>query len=311
MTSRMQNKILVCGADGQVGQKLCSYLNHFGQVYAGSKHKKNNHYGLPHVTLDFSKSDQEISRIIQDLDPTYIVNAAAFTQVDQAEDMEREATRVNTIVPSLLAKASPSLKGFLHFSTDYVYNPDHDNPISEDEPKNPCNIYGKTKLAGDENLLANFPNVIILRTSWVYGQQGKNFVNNMLDYAKKKSKLTVVNDQWGAPTYARDLALVVFAILSRAMDSKDYFQEKKGVYNCCNAGYTNWFALAEKIFELARIYKMKLKISDVVATTTDNSQTKAPRPKNSRLNLAKLQNELKLDMPHWETSLSQFFDTLH
>ncbi len=306
----MKNKILVCGADGQVGQKLCSYLNHFGQVYAGSKSKKTSHYGLPHITLDFAKTDAEISQIIQELDPQYIVNAAAFTQVDLAEDQEKEATRINTIVPSLLAKASPSLKGFIHFSTDYVYNPKHNNPISEEEEKNPCNIYGKTKLLGDEKLLTDFNNVIILRTSWVYGQQGKNFVNNMIDYGKKNTRLTVANDQWGAPTYARDLGLVVFAILSRAMDDDKYFLTKKGVYNCCNEGHTNWYELALKIFDLAKIYKIKLKLNEIIPVASSDSPTRALRPKNSRLNISKLNNVLKIEMPSWETSLHQFFDTL-
>ena len=277
-------KILVTGAKGQLGNEL--------KKLSGS---------LP--DFDFSFIDIEDLDLIDDRQVfcffakqqfDYIINCAAYTAVDKAETEQALARLINANVPEILLRASkeynPDTK-LIHISTDYVFDGKNYKPYNENDLTNPINVYGKTKLEG-ENLIKDFENVIILRTSWLYSSFGHNFVKTVLRLADERETLNIVADQIGTPTYAEDLANAILNIIKKG-------NFEKGIYHYSNEGVASWYDFAISILEEKKIRK------NVVPVKTEDFKTPAKRPFFSVLDKTKIKNTFNLHIPHWRESLKR------
>lgn len=281
--------ILVLGAHGQIGRSICEIL------------------GKKAIALSSDQADLEqpgkLASIISDYNPKMIINAAACTSVDTIENQESAAHLVNADSPKVLA-ATAKLAGipFVHFSTDYVYSGEGDSPWHETDETNPLNAYGRTKLAGDLAIEEVGGKFLIFRTSWIYHEVGKNFVNTMLRLGREKEVLSIVDDQIGSPSYAADIAEFAIKATEHAL-AMDVFPS--GVYHICNKGETSWYNFAEKIFSLADAKKIPLTIKDIKQIKTREYKTAAQRPLNSRLDCSKLRDTFGLELPTWENALER------
>jgi dTDP-4-dehydrorhamnose reductase len=302
MTAKRQ-KILLTGVTGQVGTELYISLQNLGEVIPtiapGEK------FWGKALTMDLA-DPASIRSVINEVKPTLIVNPAAYTAVDKAEEQTTLATKINSEAPAILSELSQKLSASLiHYSTDYVYPGVGTAPYHEESPLGPLNHYGKSKLAGDQAILASKGASLIFRTSWVYGIIGQNFVKTMLRLGKDRATLKVINDQWGAPTFARTLADVTALIIARGgNDLNSYFSEHHGVYHLVNGGETNWHEFAEKIFELARLQGYAGDVSEIIPIPTSEYPTPAKRPHNSRLSCEKLKAHFGITPPEWQTALA-------
>ena len=288
--------ILVLGTQGQVGTELAKILKAQGRPYAT--------LGLPE--LDFSRPETLIPLIQKTTEKarlTAVINAAAYTAVDQAEKESVPAFKINAEAPGLLATwcAANGLP-FVHYSTDYVYPGNGTRPWSEEDATGPLNVYGRSKLAGEDAVRAAGGSFLIFRTSWVYAAHGKNFVNTMLRLGAEREELQIVRDQVGAPTYAPHLAQATLTALAAAMATPVF---PSGVYHACNAGETTWQTFAETIFAEARERGFPLKVKTVHGIPSADYPTPAIRPLNSRLNLLKLKNTFGIEMPAWQIGLRE------
>jgi dTDP-4-dehydrorhamnose reductase len=306
-----QSKILVTGVQGQVGFEIIRGLTSTGaELFASTR--SGDGFRLPQakaVALDLSDKMQ-INAVIKEIQPDIVINAAAYTAVDKAESERDLAFRVNCEAVGLLADALKEHGGsMIHFSTDYIYNPTHDRPIGEDEKVNPVNAYAQSKRAGEDLLLSSGIPAIVLRTSWVYGLNGNNFVKTMLRLGLEKEILRVVGDQWGAPTSANTLAQAVSMILIQGMrDPRSFIERHAGIYNISDHGVVTWHGFAEEIFRLARIFGLELKVREVVQIRSSEYPTPAQRPFNSRMNLAKIRSMLGIFPPAWQQSLYSYLE---
>ena len=281
-------RILVTGGTGQLAQSL--------------------HAARPNATTIIGRPEFDFERpetlatAIQHHHPALVVNAAAYTAVDLAESEPDQAARANTTGPAILAEACAAARiPFIHISTDYVFDGERGAPYLETDPTGPTGVYGATKLAGEDAVMAANPAAIILRTSWVYARTGKNFVLTMLRAAKRASQLRVVGDQVGCPTNAADLAQAVLAVADRLLaNSED--QELGGIYHAAGQGSTTWHGFAEAIFEAARPTGWPQ--PNVTSITTADWPTPARRPADSRLDCGKLAQTFGVRLPHWRTSLA-------
>lgn len=281
--------ILVFGATGQVGSALLEILG-------------DKAIGLSHEEADLS----EPHKLLMSLDgitPCAIINAAAYTAVDKAEEEEELAVRVNADSPAILAGyAKQHQIPFIHYSTDYVFDGFNDNPWKEEDHPRPINAYGRSKREGEQAIEEIGGDYIILRTSWVYSYIGKNFVNTMARLGKEKTFLKIVQDQHGAPTYAPDLAFATIAILHQAMNMDSF---PAGIYHLCNEGETNWHEFANTIFDQLKNEGEKLAIETVAPIDTTDYPTPAARPLNSRLNCTKVKETFGITMPDWQDALGR------
>jgi len=272
-------RILLTGRNGQVGWELERKLAPLGEVIATER-----------ATLDLADPDA-IRRVVRETKPDVIVNAAAYTAVDKAESEPELAMRINGIAPGVLAEEAKRLGALLlHYSTDYVFDGDKTTPYVEDDPPNPINVYGKTKLEGERAIQAVGCRHLILRTSWVYGARGRNFLLTMLRLGDQKLEIRVVDDQRGAPTWARDIAEATVTMLLQPDPST-------GLYHVVATGETTWCGFAKKVMQLAG-----LPVS-VIPIATAEYPTRARRPTNSRLAIDKLRAALGQGMPDWVESL--------
>jgi len=259
-------------------------------------------------------SDPEsIRQAIATAEPDLLINPAAFTAVDLAESMPAEAMAVNGEAVGIIAEQMRARGGFvIHFSTDYIYNPPHSYPITEEEEKRPQGQYARSKLEGEKQLQSSGVDSLCIRTSWVYGSQGKNFVKTMLQLGRQRTSLKVVNDQWGSPTSTETLAGFVRRILvAREDDPISYLKSVKGVYNLADAGYTNWHKFAAEIFALAAGVDSRLIIDSLQAIGSEGYPTPAARPSNSRLDLTKLREVFGFEPPYWQDSLKSFIKKIY
>ena len=284
MISFPENKIvLVTGANGQLGQEFRYYAStqqEFEFVFAASEN------------LDITNREQVI-RVFSKFRPDYCINCAAYTQVDHAEDEESHAFAVNRDGVANLIQASEKFNiKFIHFSTDYVYHSVEDQAITEETPCMPKSVYARSKREGEIELEQSDISWINLRVSWLYSSFGKNFVKTMLRLGETKESLSVVSDQIGAPTYARD---VVNAAI-RMIKSADEGNWKKH-YNFCNRGRTNWAEFAKKIFAFADLDCQVIEIS------TKEYGAKAARPLWSVMDTSRFSNAFEYEIPNWEDSL--------
>lgn len=234
--------------------------------------------------------------------PSAVINAAAYTAVDQAESEEELATRINADGAAALAAAAAELGvPFLHISTDYVFDGNKATPYVEDDDVAPTGAYGRSKLAGEQAVLEANPRAIILRTAWVYSPFGKNFLKTMLSLAERET-LSVVADQHGNPTYAPDIAAALLDIVEK-LDGREPTAEQAGIYHLAGTGFTNWHGFAETIFENGA--RFGLSVPDVKAIPTSEYPTPAKRPANSRLDCGKLEANFGIALPDWRESTSE------
>jgi len=289
-------KILLFGKNGQVGWELQRSLASIGEVNALSSDSKLFCGDLSNLS--------GIAETVRTYRPDVVVNASAYTAVDQAEDDIEKAGLINANAPTVLAQEVQKLGGLLvHYSTDYVYDGSGVTPWNENDLPSPKNAYGITKLGGEAGIIHSKCRHLILRTSWVYGARGHNFVRTMLNLAQKKSELKVVDDQIGAPTGAELIADVSAHGIQKASAGANL----SGVYNLAAAGETSWFEYAKFVLSTAAGLGLQLETSleNVVAVTGDAFPTKAVRPCNSRLNTEKLEKEFDLLMPDWKLGVAR------
>lgn len=280
-------RLLLLGANGQVGQELRPLLDSLGETIA-----------LDRTQVDFSQPEQLRQRVLKTR-PDVIINAAAYTAVDRAETEADLAQTVNAIAPAILAQTARELgSGLIHISTDYVFDGNHSRPYLETNPTHPLSVYGQSKLAGEVGIRANCNFHLIVRTAWVYGALGKaNFVKTMLRLGAEREELRVVADQIGSPTWARDLAGAIVQLLPH------FTPELAGTYHYTNSGVASWYDFAVAIFEEARSLGFPLKVERVKPITTAEYPTPAHRPAYSVLACAKITAVLGTHPPHWRASL--------
>jgi dTDP-4-dehydrorhamnose reductase len=256
----------------------------------------------------FGRPDFDLAALPLDLlaleafHPDIIVNAAAYTAVDKAESEEKDAYLLNADGPAALAAwAASKAIGFFHLSTDYVFPGDAPKPYQEDDPVGPLSVYGKSKLEGETRILEAHPFSFIFRTAWVYDAEGQNFVKTMLRLAPSRPELTIVSDQFGAPTFAADIAEALIEIAARMYKSPG--AAEPGIYHLSGGGDTSWAGFAAAIFAEAR--KHGLPYSRIKPILTKDYPTPAKRPHNSRLDCRKLETSFGLSLPHWSQSLAR------
>lgn len=291
-------RILLLGSGGQVGHELRRSLALLGDV----------------VALDYPEFDLgqpvTVAGIVATYAPTVIVNAAAYTAVDRAEQEPGLALAVNAESVDVLARCAAASGSLLvHFSTDYVYPGTGERPWVESDPTGPLNAYGRTKLAGDEAIARSGCRHVILRTSWVYASRGKNFVRTILRLAGERDRLSVVDDQFGTPTAASFLADVAARVIERHRHDPN---APSGVFHAAPTGGTTWFGVAQAVLERARSRGVALKLAQdaLVPCTTAEYPLPAARPRNSRLDVERLQREFGIRCPDWREDLHRIVDEL-
>jgi|WetSurMetagenome_2_1015567.scaffolds.fasta_scaffold06790_5 dTDP-4-dehydrorhamnose reductase len=288
-------KILLTGKNGQVGWELQRSLASFGQVVATDSKE-----------LDLADPDA-LRRIIRSIAPDIIINPAAYTAVDKAESDSVQAMAVNGVAPGILAEESLRLGALLvHYSTDYVFDGSKAAPYTEDDAPNPQSVYGRTKLAGEQAIQASGCKHLILRTSWVYGVHGGNFVKTILRLAKERNELRIVADQFGAPTWARDIAEATISALS-FWQTADRDSNLGGLYHLTAAGRTNWHQYAEEIARLACQFDPALAARQlsIQAIATEEYPLPAKRPSNSVLSNDKIRDAFGIELPEWQDSVAE------
>ena len=283
-------KILITGAQGQVGWELQRSLAPFGEIAA-----------YTHAQLDLSNADA-IRQAVRHLGPDLIVNAAAYTAVDQAEKEADRAHEVNAMAPAILAEEAKHLEAaFIHYSTDYVFDGQKQAPYEEIDAARPLNVYGESKLEGEKAVAAIDCAHLVLRTSWVYGARGKNFLRTILRLAEERDELRVVDDQHGAPTWSRMLAEATAACVSQCLyrgGVAAMLRERSGLYHLSAAGQTTWFGFADAIVQHAP------KVPQMTPIPTSAYPLPAPRPMYSILSNHKFTRAFGLQLPDWRASLN-------
>lgn len=277
------SNILVTGANGQLGREI--------QELSSTYHD-NTFTFTDRTQLDIT-SKEAIKTIVEKESIDVIINCAAYTAVDKAETDEENADKINHQATKNLAEIAKekNLK-LIHISTDYVFDGKNYKPYEEDDQTNPNSIYGKTKLSGEQSIQEISPkDTIMIRTSWVYSSYGANFVKTMLNLGKTKEKLTVINDQVGTPTYAKDLAKAILDIIPQ-IDN-----DKPEIYHYSNEGVLSWYDFAKEIMKMA---KLQCKIDPIA---TKDYPTPATRPHFSLLNKAKIKQRYQVKVPFWKDSL--------
>ncbi|PQA84813.1 dTDP-4-dehydrorhamnose reductase [Limnohabitans sp. TS-CS-82] len=291
-------KILLLGKNGQVGWELQRSLAPLGEVLALDRHSTE-------YCGDLSKPEQ-LAQTVLAYKPDFIVNAAAHTAVDKAESEPELARVLNTEAPAALAKAAAQVGAWLvHYSTDYVFDGRGTHARQEGEGTGPLSVYGQTKLDGEKAIVASGCKYLIFRTSWVYAARGGNFAKTMLRLAQEREKLTVINDQHGAPTGADLIADVTAHAIRRLLNTQNI--SFSGVYHLVAAGETTWHGYASHVIEKAKAIKPELgwTVADIAPVPTSAFSTAAVRPLNSRLCTAKLQQAFGLVLPPWQQGVDR------
>ena len=286
-------KILLTGSNGQVGFELNKKLSALCEVIATDREE-----------LDLTNLSA-IRTFIDQTKPDIIINPAAYTAVDKAESEPEIAHLINVIAPEVLASMAAELDiPLIHFSTDYVFDGLKKEAYVETDSTNPQSVYGKTKCEGEEKVRTHEKH-IILRTSWVFGVHGNNFLKTMLRLIQEKESLNIVGDQWGSPASATMLADVTFKIVDTILKNKNF--KDYGTYHVTNDGETNWHAYASLISSQAMKLNLKVKCppDKIHAILTSEYPTAAKRPSNSRLNTDKLKKTFMLELPHWESEVKR------
>jgi dTDP-4-dehydrorhamnose reductase len=293
-------RILITGATGQIGSALLSPLASLGRV-------------LPVARRDLDlRLGESIEPTLDRLNPDLIINPAAYTAVDRAEDEPELAHAINAVAPGIIARWAAVRKvPLVHFSTDYVFDGSRDSPWREQDPTQPLSVYGVSKLEGEKRIRsANGPHLIV-RTSWVYAARGQNFLRTIARLAAERDELRIVNDQVGAPTSARSIAEAITHLLGVGQsDLARYFATAGGLVHLAAAGETSWHGFASEIVKGLRARGVTLKANAILPIATNDYPTKAVRPRNSRLALDHLAHSFGIVMSDWRESLKRELDEL-
>ena len=291
-------KIVILGANGQLGRELAEILQNKVNL---KLYKKKD--------LDITNFI-EVEKMIKYEKPEILINAAAYTSVDNAENNINYAYKVNSEAPQKIAEILETYKGYLiHYSTDYVYDGEKEIPYKEIDETNPLNIYGKSKLEGDKKIERSMTNFLIIRTSWVVSRYGNNFIKTILKLIKDNETLKIVKDQFGVPTSTNLIGKITHQIIKNITSTKKL---DSGVYNLTPRGRTSWYQMANKILERAH-YKDFLSNSKkvrILPTETVNYPTRAKRPKNSLLDTNKIEKALNIELPYWESEFNETIDKI-
>jgi len=292
-------KILLLGKNGQVGWELQRSLAPLGELIALDRHSTEFCGDLSNLA--------GLADTVRAIKPDVIVNAAAHTAVDKAESESDLARTLNALAPEVLAVEAAKIGAWLvHYSTDYVFDGSGDKPWVETDATGPLSVYGASKLEGEQLIAQHNPRHLIFRTSWVYAARGGNFAKTMLRLGQERDKLTVINDQFGAPTGA-DLIADVTAHAIRQVMQPGTAANLAGIYHLVASGETTWFDYAKHV--LAQVEHeqpaIKIKATEILAVPTSAFPTPAKRPHNSRLDTHKLQATFNLTLPPWQTGVNR------
>lgn len=282
-------RVLITGCNGQVGHCLTERLKSKAEILA-----------LDYEGLDIT-DQKAVSKTVSDFKPDYIINAAAHTAVDRAEQEVELSNAINHHGPQYLAQAVQQLNAvMLHISTDYVFDGTGEEPYVETDNTGPQGVYGQTKLSGELAVAQSCEKHLILRTAWVFGEHGNNFVKTMLRLAQTKDELNIVGDQFGGPTYAGDIADALIAMI-------DYIEQGQqpawGIYHFAGMPYASWYEFAAKIFQLAEKKGVLTTQPKIVPIPTSAYPTPAKRPYNSRLDCSKTYNQFCIKPSDWQAAL--------
>jgi len=298
MAGQSPPRLLVTGTSGQVGGELLHTLAPLGTLIAPRR-----------AEMDLADA-ASVRGFIRETRPDWIVSAGAYTAVDKAESERDLAFAINAEAVAVMGEEAKALGAtVLHYSTDYVFNGQGTTPYVESDPTAPLGVYGASKLAGEEALLASGANAFIFRTSWVYGATGKNFLRTILKYAREREELRIVNDQHGAPTWSRDLARMAAHVI-RHGEAAATPSNLRGVYHAAGSGETTWAGFAQEAIAQLRQREPAAKLAQVTGIPTVEYPTAAARPANSRLNCAKLEAAFGWKMMDWRESLSNVLPEL-
>jgi dTDP-4-dehydrorhamnose reductase len=287
-------KVLLLGKNGQVGWELQRSLAPLGELVALDRHSMLADGGCGNLE-DLDGLRETVAR----LRPDVIVNAAAHTAVDKAESEPELARTLNATAPGVLAEAAHAVSALLvHYSTDYVFDGSGTAPWTEDAATGPLSVYGQTKREGEQRIAASGARHLIFRTSWVYAARGANFAKTMLRLGQERERLTVIDDQFGAPTGAELIADVTAHAIRQTLRE----DARCGTYHLAAAGETTWNGYARFVLETARTLKpdLSLKAQEVAPVPTSAFPTPAQRPLNSRLDTTRLRSTFGLNLPHWQ-----------
>ncbi len=293
-------KVLITGSNGQVGSCLVKQLQSCPEI---------EFLAVDRDELDIT-SEQEVINTVNDFLPNIIINAAAHTAVDKAEDEVELSYAINCDGPKYLAQAAEQIgAAILHISTDYVFAGDKEGLYSESNTVNPQGVYGESKLAGEKAVIYACSRHIILRTAWVFGEDGNNFVKTMLRLAQQRDSLGIVADQFGGPTYAGDIAAALIKIAKAITNSKNKFNsDNYGIYHFSGMPHVNWCEFAQVIFDKAVEQKVLVKSPDVKRIKTEQYPTPAKRPANSKLNTKKITTIFNIPASDWQSELNHLSD---
>ena len=293
-------KILLFGKGGQVGWELQRSLATLGELVALDFDSPGP------LTADFSRPEA-LAATVRAVQPQVIVNAAAHTAVDKAESEPELARAINATAPGVLAREAAALGAWLmHYSTDYVFDGGGTTPWTEDSPTGPLSVYGRTKLEGEELIRASGAKHLIFRTSWVYAARGGNFAKTMLRLARERERLTVIDDQVGAPTGAELLADLTVHALRTAQQRR----EVAGTYHAVASGHTSWHGYASHVVAFARQAGQNLKVAPdaIEPVPTSAFPTPARRPTNSRMDTTKLRATFGVTLPDWRAGVDRMLN---
>lgn len=306
----MKQTILLTGKTGQIGSHLYPLLKNVGQVVAPDRDE-----------LDLSNADS-LRKVVRDLRPNLIVNAAAYTAVDAAETDESNAYAINASAPGVFAEEAKRIGAWMvHYSTDYVFDGMKRTPYTESDTTNPINVYGRTKLAGEQAVRDSGASHLIFRTSWVYATRGRNFMLTVLRLASEREELKIVRDQVGTPTCAQDIATATTRILAYVQQTnKSRISEFEGTYHMTAAGQVSWYDFARAILEEAHALSCnlswvvaatrgrKLIAKRVVPISTEELRSPTARPGYSVLSNSLLAQRFGVTLPNWRDQLKDCFD---
>ncbi|HEY0306675.1 MAG TPA: dTDP-4-dehydrorhamnose reductase [Acidobacteriaceae bacterium] len=305
----IENKptILLTGAGGQLGGQLRKTLAHLGRVVA-----------TDYAEIDLT-SPTAIREAVRRLQPQWIVNPAAHTAVDKAESEPELAFAINRDAPAIFAEEATRIGAvMIHYSTDYVFDGSKQTPWFESDTPHPLGVYGASKLGGEQAVAAGGAPYLTFRTSWVYGSVGKNFLLTILKLARERDELSIVADQYGAPTWSFDLAAMTACAMEQLMAQAEsesrivaeIVAESSGIYHACNAGETTWFGFAAEALRLARQQEPQQKFARLRPLTTEEYPTAARRPASSRLDCSKLAQRFGFTFPTWDKSLARVMEIM-
>jgi dTDP-4-dehydrorhamnose reductase len=298
----MATRILLLGKEGQVGWQLQRALAPLGTVHA-----------IDREECDLSDADA-LRRQLREFAPQLIVNAAAYTAVDRAESEPELAQAINAQAPGLLAEEAARSNALLvHYSTDYVYDGTKNGAYVEDDATGPQSVYGRTKLAGDQAVIASGCRALIFRTSWVFGARGQNFVKTVLRLAAEREALSVVDDQIGQPSPAAMIADVSALVLAALRSASRSTFDGAQLYHLAGQGALSWNGFAREIVAQARLtpgFELKLLPENIAGIPTSGYPLPAARPANSRLDCSKLERDFGIELPDWRPYLSRMLQLL-